>query len=1089
MIVKKSKADCISCPLLESVSVLLDTNSKDDLSAVDIVFFADFPTQDDLDNEKPCSSKFFRQCLDKYILSHPQGFKYLIVTSALCNEFDNDKSKLTNQIIIECHKNAFHFIKECNPSLVMTLGKIPAQLLKVKDYDKQVGKVLKSGEHIVIVNTAPAEVNTKETGIVFKDCFITAVSHLIGKKDKVSTKLEKPMIISTDGEIQTLKVNESYAFRIPSKFYTDNYRLVDIQALDMQGQQILYVFRDKDNKKECYMPPARGDNYYWYEGTTNDLTTHVSNTELKISNVTNRIKEGHMYESDLSVIRKQAVDYYYRSSGEAPTTSLNALYFDIEVYTGSYRGFPDPSEAKFPINAISFTLDDGKRYMFLLVIEGKIDARWKDMKKDERFENVAYFDEEKKLMLAFFKVIHQFNPDYTCGWNTGGFDNPYIFNRCKRLKINVNKISPHNYAMVDSKRMICRIAGLVPLDQLFLYKNLTYTQEPSYKLENICQKVLGRGKKEYSGNLMALYEEDIFTFCEYSITDTDLLPALEKEKGHIALQDELRAAASTTHDGASSTIGLADGLFNYDLKTKNMVMRNGSHNAVKRSIAGAYVREPEAGIFEWTIDFDYTSLYPSIICTFNIGPNTFVGHVSQEDAHEYIFFRDKFFANKQKLDIILDPSYNSTSTKISRDQFKKLMDDNHALITPFGTIWKGHDIEKSIFYDIIKKLFNQRKIYKGMMFDAKKAGDKLLTKQYHNKQLSYKILLNSLYGIMANEHFRFYNPDLAETVTICGQHLIKFAGEHADLWMHNNTKGDSKFEVKLNPDYQQDCESTKEYLKYCDTDSLFLHIQPYMEMLGKDCTEDNIADETTKIGNFMNDYLLPLYADMHHVSKEESMLDIKSELMCRRYYTLEGKKKYALHVIREEGIPCDKIDVKGLEIRRSDFSQSTKDMLSELVELILRDNDFNIDKAEEIIDKHRRSILHDVVEGNPAVFKSVSFSKPANQYKVMPQHIKGMKIWNDLEYSHFRHGNRGALVPIKGIDLDIAPKNVVDNYHKMIGTKWQNKDINVIVIPEDVEKVPDYYIINVQAIMQFAVEDRADIMMKPLARKSSICIF
>lgn len=679
--------------------------------------------------------------------------------------------------------------------------------------------------------------------------------------------------------------------------------------------------------------------------------------------------------------------------------------------------------------------------------------------------------------------------------NCNAFDWQYIFFRMKTLKMRTSSISKFDNVWCDGETK-AEITGLVCLDLLWLYKNLTYTNEPSYSLKNIAQKVLGHGKKEFSGDLNSLYRKDIKTLIEYSFTDTKLLQELDDAKGHVALQDELRKAATTTHLGASSTIGLADGLFNYELKKQGLVMANAHHDSSSHKqtgnvdsvnseseedehIVGAYVRQPVGGIYDWVIDFDYTSLYPSIICSFNIGPNTYVSKITKEEAYQYTYKRSEFL-NKFSGGVIENPIYNRTPTKMSAKEFCDFIAKNNYIVTPSGCIFKNHIQDKSYFYNIIKKLFSQRKTYKKMMFECNKKQDKFNAKIFDNMQLSYKILMNSLYGVIAQKHFRFYNLDLASTVTISGQELIKFAGDHADKWMHDQTIS------TINPDFEKTIEQEKEYLRYCDTDSLFIWMKPYLESKKIQPTVDNIKVESSKIQEFLNKVILKEYIKVHNIIPEESMFDLKNELICKRYYSLNVKKKYALHVISQEGVDKDEIEVKGLEVRRSDFSDSTKEMLNKIISMILKTQEVSIIDIEKYIEEVRSKTLDLISKGDFSIFKTVAYTKSLEEYKTIPQAIRGMQIWNILEYDHFRVGMRGILVPIRGLDMFKAPDRVKEAFNEKLVKQFNvKKDFTVIVVPEELQKIPIYYAIDVNKVLEFSIYDRVNLLLEPLYKSVS----
>ena len=1075
--IKNSYANCKSCPLLEAPSTFIETNSKENLRDVDTIFVSNHPEIDDAKGRLCEGIKFppgspligptgqvFRKVFNKTII--PSGIKYLITNSILCvTPKDDDK------ISKHCSPNLERLIEICRPKLIVALGSAALKAMINEDFHitNDHGKIFTTalGEWPqILLCIHPSYVVTNggldsEWGNKFESAFETALDFLndsLPKSDIITEKVENP-----------------YMYMIPEKYYSNEYRLVDIQYISMQ-RQLVFIFRDRNNKKEIFTPQPKDTEYYWYEPDgpgVNKLVEPISNLVVKVGKYGDRNSSESCYESDRKPAEKHAVDYYLQSQGECPITSRNVLFFDIEIYTYKNKGFPSIEDAEYPICAISFALDNNESQMFLLDLPEADPILKETAKKYE--DRVTVFTDERQLISAWITKLHDMNPDFLAGWNTNGFDFPYIFHRMKSLNMDAKLLSPVRNIWIDRKYGTCDITGYIPIDMLVIYKNLTYSNESSYKLQSIAQKVLKHGKQEYHGSLNEQYESHIDTLIKYSLMDTQLLQELDEALGHISLQDELRKAATTTHHGASSTIGLVDGLFNHELKSSGLVMKNCGTVHDRGTLVGAYVRQPEGGIYDWVIDFDYTSLYPSIICSFNIGPNTYHSKITQEESHLFIFNREKF-KTQFSGQIILDPIYNKDYSRISADEFIELVNSQKLIVTPNGCIYLNHNTEKSYFYHIIKKLFAQRKAYKKLMFESKQAGDDTNRKLYNNMQMSYKILLNSLYGVLAQEHFRFFNIDLASTVTIGGQELIKFAGEHVDSWMEDHKN------KSINPDFARDVESKKTYLKYCDTDSLFLHMEPYMKKLGKECNAQSVSEACEEIGDFLNTKLLRAYAILHNIDILESMFDIKNELICKRYFALNTKKKYALHVVSNERVDTDEIEIKGLEIRRSDYSELTREMLTRLIDMIMKSDEVSITKIQRFVDKVKDLALRSIEEGDPSLFRTVAFTKSLKEYKVIPQHIKGMTLWNLLEYDHFRMGDRGVLVPIKGIDKLTAPDNVVSNLSSDDMKQYQLKDLNVIVIPEEIEKIPPYYIVDIPRTLKFAIDDRVELLLQPLIK-------
>jgi DNA polymerase elongation subunit (family B) len=737
-----------------------------------------------------------------------------------------------------------------------------------------------------------------------------------------------------------------------------------------------------------------------------------------------------------------------------------------------------PDIAKHPINAVSFCCDDSEIELYLLNIDNEIDSKVLEIKKN--YSNVTMFNDETTLLKAFFARIHKYAPDIIAGWNINHFDLPYIATRMKKLGISNSLLSPFSNFYADYKRGRPIMTGYIILDQLQLFKDLTYTNYPSYKLDSIAEAVCGEHKEKYDGDLNSIYNNDIETFIKYSIKDTYLLRAIESNVNHISLQDELRKASTTTHGSAASTIGQAEGLFLTSMKSKNMSARNGSHPE-KETLPGAYVFKAKGGLYPrigekgMLCDFDFTSLYPSIINTWNIGPNTLLGKIDPDDMFNYLYDKDKL--KDKKISFKHDPIHYDKLMNITVDELDKIVKDNEATLNITGCIYKGHNIEESIYFSVIADLFANRKKNKSLMFDYKQAGDKENTVIYNNKQMAFKILMNSLYGILGNQHFRFYNNNLASSITLSGQELLKFSAVHCDHYMETG-----KYEIDKN--FLNRVEEPMDYVIYGDTDSIFVNLTAYLKRKNiEPVLGDEVDSAVSEIQDFLNKTLMGDMCRIHNLPADISMLQLKNEFLFSKYYTLNVKKKYATKVISQEGRRLNFIDIKGLEINRSDFSEITKEILEYVLNKIL-DDEFSLVHIMDYIEKSKVRVAEMASEGLFKIAKTVAFSKPLKEYKTITQNIKGMMMWNDLVNDDFHHGDRGYLFPILGIDLDKAPQSVKDNYNSKFLANYSANDLKAIVIPESEEKLPDYFIPNIKQIVSFSVTDRTDLLLEPLIKKT-----
>ncbi len=423
--------------------------------------------------------------------------------------------------------------------------------------------------------------------------------------------------------------------------------------------------------------------------------------------------------------------------------------------------------------------------------------------------------------------------------NCDKFDIPTLFNRAKLHNIDVNQMSPIGTTYSNPNIFgESEIFGLFVCDMLELYKKLAESVEESYKLDYISQKILGKGKVAYEGTLDILYESDINKFIEYSSVDTFRLRELDVELEHINLRFEMIKMCSSTWRCGRTTMGLIDPLCVSYAKKMNLVCRTSLKSLneddasdikdeEKESIPGGYVRIPTPGLKKYIIDLDFTSLYPSIICTYNIGPNTYIGKIDSGLAKAIIYYKDRLDRDLMITYIENPIKKNHVTKKMKCGELLDLIDKNNYIVTVFGCIYKNHQEEMSFFERIVQYILTSRKAYKAQMNNAIRSGDIIKSKQMKNKQLAYKILANSLYGVLANENFRMFNEDMATTITLSGQEAIKFVGMHLNNYLE-------KDRVDIDPSFLNNYEDIPlKYLIYTDTDSVFISLGEYLTEKGE----------------------------------------------------------------------------------------------------------------------------------------------------------------------------------------------------------------------------------------------------------------
>ncbi len=227
-----------------------------------------------------------------------------------------------------------------------------------------------------------------------------------------------------------------------------------------------------------------------------------------------------------------------------------------------------------------------------------------------------------------------------------------------------------------------------------------------------------------------------------------------------------------------------------------------------------------------------------------------------------------------------------------------------------------------------------------------------------------------------------------------------------------------------------------------------------------------VLEESNELEKFLNDDLLPRFASLHNIKPAYNRFSLKQEIVARSAFLLPVKKHYALNITNQEGVPVDEMEIKGLVTQRSDYPSYSKQKIRELLELLVSIN-FDKKKIRELVETEEKNIRTMCEYGLPTIARPVSYSKNKKEYKKIPIQIIGMDLWNELEYNWFVPGTRGYLFKILGIDFDKAPEKICMKEDKLKKTKMQ-----YIVLPMEEERLPPYYIIDVEAMFKFAWADR-----------------
>ena len=573
---------------------------------------------------------------------------------------------------------------------------------------------------------------------------------------------------------------------------------------------------------------------------------------------------------------------------------------DIEVK--SENGFPDVESAAEEILLISIQDYTTKQI-----------RTWGQGPFNNKQDNVIYksFNSEYELLSAFINwwMIEDNTPEVITGWNTELYDIPYLARRLDRVlgeKLK-KRLSPWGLVTEDEiyiagrKHIAYDVGGITQLDYLNLYKKFTYKAQESYRLDHIANVELGQKKLDHSeyDTFKDFYTKGWQKFVEYNIIDVELVDRLEDKMKLIELAIVMAYDAKANYADVFSQVRMWDTIIYNYLKKRNIVIPPKERTSKVEKYAGAYVKEPIPGKYDWVVSFDLNSLYPHLIMQYNISPETLI-----EQRHPSV-----------TVDKILDEELTF-----------ELYKDN--AVCANGAMYRK-DV-RGFLPELMEKIYKDRTIYKKKMLEAKQQYEKTKTKELekeiarcNNIQMARKIQLNSAYGAIGNQYFRYYKLANAEAITLSGQVSIR--------WIEN------KMNAHINKILKTE---NVDYVIASDTDSIYLNLGPLVEVIYKDrekngasiCSflnkvcemefEKYIESSYETLANYVNAY------DNKMVMKRENIAD-------RGIWT--AKKRYILNVWDSEGVRYDepKLKMMGIEAVKSSTPAPCRTMIKDALKLMM----------------------------------------------------------------------------------------------------------------------------------------------------------